>query len=76
MVIIVGLYLAKIGSPLVKMVDTAISEKLCLQVSHHSVKLCHRIADGRAYTHKIYTIISLIYRRRIPFLSDGFFIRI
>jgi hypothetical protein len=41
MVILIGLDLAKIGSPFVKMIDAAVFQHTCLQIPHHGIKLAH-----------------------------------
>lgn len=54
---IIGLDFAKVGSPFVKMVDVTFSQKCSLQVTHHCVKLGHTIADRRAVSNTLATII-------------------
>lgn len=61
---VIGLYRSEVCRPLIEMADTALSEKVCLQVSHHRIKLAHAVTYRRAYTHKLSIMISLIYRRR------------
>ena len=72
---IIGLDLAEVSRPLVKMVNVAVFQHICLQISHHGVKLTHRIRDGRAYTHKLSIMISLIYRRRKRTSSTAFLLK-
>ena len=50
---IIGLDLTEIRCPFVKMIDVTFFQKVSLQISHHSIKLCHTVADRRAYNHKV-----------------------
>ena len=52
---IIGLDLTEVSRPLVKMVNVAVFQHICLQIAHHGIEFAHRIRDGRAYNHKVST---------------------
>ena len=66
MVILIGLDLAEVCCPFIKMIDTTIFQHIRLKIPHHRVKLTHTIADRRAHTHRLSTTLSQNCRRRNP----------